>query len=67
VPAGRYGIAVLHDLDGDGALDRTVFGMPTEPFGFSNDAFGFMGPPEFDAMAFEVTDPVTKIALTLRR
>jgi uncharacterized protein (DUF2141 family) len=67
VPPGRYGVAVLQDLDGDGELRRNWLGMPAEPFGFSNDALGRMGPPGFEAMAFEVAEPVTEITLHLRR
>lgn len=48
---GRYAIAVFQDLDGDGELG-TLLGIPTEPYGFSNDAGGTVGPPGFDAAAF---------------
>jgi uncharacterized protein (DUF2141 family) len=54
LPAGRYAIALYQDSNGNNALDKTLFGLPTEPYGFSNDASGVMGPPSFDQAAFDV-------------
>lgn len=33
--AGRYAIAVMQDSNNNGVLDRNFFGIPTEPYGFS--------------------------------
>ena len=51
---GEYAVAVFQDLDEDGLLDKGVWGVPTEPYGFSNDARGQFGPPSFAAAAFRV-------------
>jgi uncharacterized protein (DUF2141 family) len=51
---GRYAIKVFHDIDGDGQMGVNPFGMPTEPFAFSNDAKGEMGPASWAAAAFDV-------------
>ncbi len=51
---GTYAIRAFHDLDGDGKLGVNAFGVPTEPFAFSNDARGAMGPAKWSAAAFEV-------------
>jgi uncharacterized protein (DUF2141 family) len=52
--AGTYAAAVLHDEDGDGEMD-TVLAIPTEGFGFSNNAKpGMFGPPSFKDAAFRV-------------
>lgn len=51
---GRYAIKAFHDLDGDGKMSTNPFGVPTEPFAFSNNAPIMMGPPKWDAAAFEV-------------
>ncbi|MDE0335273.1 MAG: DUF2141 domain-containing protein [Defluviicoccus sp.] len=48
---GDYAVATFHDTDGDGKLGQNIVGMPTEGFGFSNGATGFMGPPSFDKAA----------------
>jgi uncharacterized protein (DUF2141 family) len=51
---GRYVIAVFQDLDGNGTLSTGAFGIPKEPFGFSNNARVRFGPPSFDAAAITV-------------
>lgn len=47
LPAGTYAVAVYHDENGNGRLDANVIGLPTEPYGFSRDAAGTLGPPRF--------------------
>jgi len=53
---GRYAVITFHDENDDGKLGSTPWGVPTEGYGFSNDAQGFLQAPSFDAAAFEVTD-----------
>lgn len=52
VAPGRYAIAVFHDENGNGKLDRNFMGIPKEGVGASNDAVGSFGPPKFDAARF---------------
>jgi uncharacterized protein (DUF2141 family) len=59
VPEGEYAIKMFHDVNGDGKMNANPFGMPTEPFAFSNNAVGNMGPAKWDAAHFAVTAPVT--------
>jgi uncharacterized protein (DUF2141 family) len=54
LPAGIYAVAVFHDRNDNGELDRTTLGPPAEPYGFSNDARGTFGPPQFDSAAVEL-------------
>ena len=51
---GIYAIAVVHDENGNGDIDMNSYGMPTEGFGFSNEAEANMGPPSFDEAAIDV-------------
>jgi uncharacterized protein (DUF2141 family) len=51
---GRYAIKSFHDVDGDMKMGTNPFGMPTEPFAFSNNAVGNMGPAKWADAAFEV-------------
>jgi uncharacterized protein (DUF2141 family) len=55
IPAGTYGLKLFHDVDGDGKMGANPFGMPTEPFAFSNNAMGRFGPAKWDDARFEVT------------
>jgi len=54
VQPGRYAIALLHDENDNGKADRALGMMPKEGFGFSRDAPVRMGPPEFEAAAFDI-------------
>lgn len=51
---GEYGIKAFHDVNGDGQMNHNPFGMPTEPFAFSNNAVGNMGPAGWDRARFRV-------------
>lgn len=51
---GRYAIKSFHDIDGDGEMGTNPYGMPTEPFAFSNNAVGNMGPAKWADASFEV-------------
>ena len=51
---GRYAIKAFHDLNGDGKLNTNPFGAPTEPYAFSNNAQGNMGPASWADAAFTV-------------
>jgi uncharacterized protein (DUF2141 family) len=62
---GRYAVAVYQDLNRNGRLDKNFLGLPTEPYGFSRDARGSLGPPSFDAAAVDI--PATaKVIINLR-
>ncbi len=51
---GRYALRLFADENGNGKLDTNLMGMPTERYGFSNDAKGNRAAPGFDAAAFSV-------------
>ena len=65
IPLGTYAVSVYQDIDGDGEADANFLGMPTEPVGASNDASGFLGPPEFDEAAVRVQSETTEITINL--
>lgn len=41
IPEGNYAIAIFHDENNNGVLDKNVFGVPTEGYGFSNNFSGW--------------------------
>jgi uncharacterized protein (DUF2141 family) len=53
LPPGRYAIKLYHDANSNGELDTNMMGLPVEPYGFSGEG-GSMGPPPFEAAAFDV-------------
>ncbi len=50
LPAGEYAVKLYHDANRNGELDANMIGIPTEGYGFSNNA-GRFGPPSFEDAA----------------
>ena len=63
---GRYAVAVYHDINGNGQLDKIPPGLPTEPYGFSND-IGRLRPPRFEAALVGVPEGRTTVVISVRR
>lgn len=51
---GEYAVKVFHDENENDALDTRIFGIPAESYGFSNNARGTLGPPEYKKAAFSL-------------
>ncbi len=66
LPAGEYAFAVYHDVNQNAKMDTNVLGIPTEDYGFSNNALGKMGPPSFVAAKFAVPESGMTTSLSLR-
>ncbi len=49
---GTYAVSFFHDENDNNKMDTKIFGIPKEPYGFSNNATGFMGPPKFEDAKF---------------
>lgn len=62
--AGEYAIKVFQDENDNGRIDMNVLGIPTEPYGFSNNG-GAFGQPSFDEAKVRVDD-ATEIRIKLR-
>lgn len=52
LPPGNYAVAILHDENDDGRMNKNFFGLPTEGYGFSNNVMGTFGPPSFSKASF---------------
>lgn len=63
---GTYALAVFHDENGNGVLDTNFLGIPTESYGFSNDARGRFGPPDFSACSFSLRNH-RMVQLTIKK
>lgn len=63
---GRYAIKSFHDVDGDNRMSMNPMGIPIEPFAFSNNARGNMGPPSWTDSVFEVNAAATTHAISFR-
>lgn len=60
--SAKYAISYYHDENSNGKLDKNFMGMPTEGYGFSNNAYSNFGPEPFENMLFEIKGN-TKIEL----
>ncbi|KAK0343255.1 hypothetical protein LTR94_019098, partial [Friedmanniomyces endolithicus] len=65
LPDGDYAVRAFHDLNADGRMNTNPFGMPTEPFAFSNNAVGNMGPASWDRARFQAAGSVEQ-TITLK-
>jgi uncharacterized protein (DUF2141 family) len=63
---GTYAIKLFHDVNGNGKMDTNPFGMPIEPFAFSNSAKGHMGPATWGAAMFEVKPGTTSHTISFK-
>jgi uncharacterized protein (DUF2141 family) len=53
LPSGKYAISIMHDENNDQKLNKNVFGIPKEGYGFSNNVVGSFGPPSFSRAGFD--------------
>ena len=66
LPAGEYAIAVYHDANGNGKMDKNLLGIPTEDYAFSNNALGKMGPPSFANARFALPAAGAAVRVSLK-
>ena len=65
VPYGVYAVAVFHDENMNGKLDKNFVGAPKEGYGASNNPRKRMGPPRFDEAKFSLSQPDELIEIKL--
>jgi uncharacterized protein (DUF2141 family) len=65
VPAGRYAIVVLHDENANHRLDRNIFRVPKEGFGFANNPHVGLSAPSWQDSSVQVTCPATEVRIHL--
>ena len=66
IPPGKYAMAVIHDENMNGKLDTNWLGVPTEGYGFSNNATGVLGPPAFSAASFRYDGQNVELTMSLK-
>lgn len=66
VPYGDYGVAVFHDENGNGKMDKNVLGIPLEPYGFSNNLRAIFGPPKWETAKFIVKGSTTEMSIEVK-
>ena len=66
LPFGEYAIAAHHDLRKRGKMSKNMFGVPTEPYGFSNGAVAKWGDPEYSDAVFSFEQAGQAIQIKIR-
>jgi uncharacterized protein (DUF2141 family) len=61
LPKGKYAVSVYQDSNGNGQLDKNIFGIPKEKYGFSNNA----DRPDFRKCLFDFNEDIS-ITIRLR-
>lgn len=62
---GEYAVRLYHDVNEDGEMNTNPFGIPTEPYAFSNDAKGRFGPAKWEDAKFAVDAEGTAHTITM--
>jgi uncharacterized protein (DUF2141 family) len=65
LPEGEYVIGVHQDTNGNGVMDYGLFGIPREPFGFSNMRGRIPG--NFDQLKVNINNRSNRIIIPLVR
>ena len=61
---GVYAISLFVDSNNNKIIDKNLLGIPTEQYGFSNNASGFLGSPSYKDASFNLVDDLDiKISL----
>lgn len=63
---GEYAIRLFHDTNDNNSLDTNVFGMPTEGYGFSNQAVGNFGPAKYKDMVVHIKNDDTEVTTLVK-
>lgn len=67
LPQGYYAISLFHDINNNEQLDTNFFGIPIEPYGFSNNAKARLGPPSYDEAAFYYNGESLSLTIKLKK
>lgn len=66
LPFGYYGVAVIHDDNNNSEMDTNFLGIPSEDYGFSNDAEPSFGPASWEDAKFSIDKPEVAIKIKIQ-
>ena len=64
---GYYAIAIYHDVNANGELDKNYLNIPIEPYAFSNNPAVKWRSPTFQETQIEFSVPEKELTLELKR
>jgi len=66
IPPGVYAIAVFLDENDNYKLEKNLFGIPTEKYGFSNNILPALRPATFEESAFKLSEQEKIVSINLK-
>lgn len=66
IPNGKYAIAVFLDENNNYKLDKNMFGIPKEKYGFSNNVLPALRAATFEESVFELKQQRSAIKIKLK-
>ncbi len=67
VEPGNYALALFHDMNSNGKMDKNMFGIPKEPYGFSNNFRPKLSVPKFKDCQFSVGEGGKTVRVDLEK
>jgi uncharacterized protein (DUF2141 family) len=67
LPPGEYAISVFHDENNNKKLDKNWVGIPTEPYGFSNNFKAKWGAPTWEKTRFSVGKTTQNLSIRVEK
>lgn len=66
VSPGTYAVAVGHDLNGNRRVDTNFVGLPTEPWGVSNNVRPRLRAPRFEEATLQIPADIAEVVIDVR-
>lgn len=67
LPQGTYAVAVVHDENGNGQMDKNLLGIPSEGYGVSNNRTYALSSPKWEESRFNIgASEATVLRVSLR-
>lgn len=63
---GFYALSAFHDADEDGRMRKSLFGIPKDAYGFSNDAREPFSAPTFKDASFYLNENGAEVEFSLK-
>lgn len=63
---GKYAVTVYQDVNNNGKMDKGMFGMPKEPYGFSGNPVIAFKAPTFKDCAFEYNGQPVELLVEMK-
>ena len=67
VKFGDCAVAIFHDINGNGEMDRSWLGVPIEPYAFSRKPRSKWRLPRFNEVVIDFAPRSTKLSVELKR